>query len=214
MAPSAQTRPMTSFVQGFALGGGLAVAFGATNVFVLTQGLQRRHAMLAALTCASCDAALIAVGVLGGTAIIALHPWFPAAAKVAGAAFLSLYAWRAAVAAWRGRGDDARLRGLDATGRVASRRSVILSAMAFTWLNPHAYLDAFVLLGAVAAAYDGVSRVGFAAGACIASALWFVALAGAAARAHAIFRRPLAWRILDGSVAVTMAALAVILVVG
>ena len=91
--------------------------------------------------------------------------------------------------------------------------AVVTTALALTWLNPHVYLDTFVLLGSVGSS-QGSARWAFAAGAVVASTLWFSAL-GLAARALApVFARPLAWRVLDGSIAVVMSCVAAGLLLG
>ena len=91
--------------------------------------------------------------------------------------------------------------------------AVVTTALALTWLNPHVYLDTFVLLGSVGSSH-GSARWAFAAGAVLASTLWFSAL-GLAARALApVFARPLAWRVLDGSIAVVMSCVAAGLLLG
>ena len=102
-----------------------------------------------------------------------------------------------------------------ASGAPESRRlrAVVGTALALTWLNPHVYLDTFVLLGSVGSAH-GEARWAFAAGAVVGSMLWFSAL-GLAARALApVFGRPVAWRMLDGIIAVVMTCIAVGLVLG
>ena len=50
--------------------------------------------------------------------------------------------------------------------------AVVGTALALTWLNPHVYLDTFVLLGSVASSH-GQARWAFAAGAILGSTLWF-----------------------------------------
>ncbi|MFL6170054.1 MAG: LysE/ArgO family amino acid transporter [Ornithinibacter sp.] len=91
--------------------------------------------------------------------------------------------------------------------------AVVGAALALTWLNPHVYLDTFVLLGSVGSSH-GPARWAFAAGAILGSLLWFSAL-GLAARALApAFARPLSWRVLDGIIAVVMACVAAGLLLG
>lgn len=91
--------------------------------------------------------------------------------------------------------------------------AVVGTALALTWLNPHVYLDTFVLLGSVGSSH-GEARWAFAAGAILGSTLWFSAL-GLAARALApVFARPVAWRVLDGIIAVVMTCLAIGLLLG
>ena len=84
---------------------------------------------------------------------------------------------------------------------------MLLTCLAFTWLNPHVYLDTVVLLGSVAAGRGG-QRWWFAAGAAAASTLWFCALGAGATALRPLFARPAAWRALDAGIAVVMAVVA------
>ena len=91
-----------------------------------------------------------------------------------------------------------------------SLKSAVLTCLALTWLNPHVYLDTVVFLGSVAAQY-GSGRFLFGLGAVTASALFFVLLGYGARLLQPIFATALAWRILDGAMAVLMWGLAVLL---
>ena len=100
-----------------------------------------------------------------------------------------------------------------AAPEAAHRLAVAGTALALTWLNPHVYLDTFVLLGSIGSSH-GPGRWAFAAGAIGGSTLWFAAL-GLAARALApVFTRSLAWRVLDGIIAAVMTAVAAGLLLG
>ena len=68
-----------------------------------------------------------------------------------------------------------------------SKRIALLSAAAFSALNPHAWLDTTVLLGSLANAQGASLRWTFATGAATASLLWFVLLAWAAGRMAPLF---------------------------
>ncbi|WP_307793544.1 LysE/ArgO family amino acid transporter [Microbacterium stercoris] len=83
----------------------------------------------------------------------------------------------------------------------------ILSCLAMTWLNPHAYLDTVFLIGSVSAGY-GDLRWLFGAGAVLGSVIWFTFLAYASRYAARLLRSPRSWRILDALIAVAMLALA------
>ena len=74
--------------------------------------------------------------------------------------------------------------------------AAVATCLALTWLNPHVYLDTLVLLGSVGSTH-GDARWAFAAGAGVASILWFTALGFGARMLAPLFARPLAWRILD-----------------
>jgi L-lysine exporter family protein LysE/ArgO len=87
-----------------------------------------------------------------------------------------------------------------------------VTCAALTWLNPHVYLDTVVLLGSLANEQHD-QRWLFGAGAVAASALWFVSLGLGARRLAGLFATPLTWRVLDGGIAVIMAARGVWMVV-
>jgi L-lysine exporter family protein LysE/ArgO len=198
---------VTVFVSGFLMGLGLIVAIGAQNVFVLRQGIRREYVVLVVAICAVSDAVLIAAGVAGLGAVIAHLPWFATVARWAGAAFLLVYGVLAARRALRPAGEA-----LDTSKAKVAKgaMSVALTCLAFTWLNPHVYLDTVVLLGAVAITKP--EPWVFAVGAMVASVTWFSALGFGATRLAPLLSTPRAWRILDGFVAVTMVVLALTLV--
>ena len=90
----------------------------------------------------------------------------------------------------------------------SSRRAVLGTCLAFTWLNPHVYLDTVLLLGSLAGTYGRTDRWWFAGGAGLGSIVWFTALGVGARALTPVFRRRLAWRVLDGAIAVVMVTLA------
>lgn len=215
----------TVLAAGLGLGFSLIVAIGAQNVFVLRQGIRREHVFVVATICAVSDAVLIAAGVGGMGAALQAAPWLVGVARWAGAAFLVGYAVLAARRALRGtetglvvdagRGGattaSVGARGGVATATRTAVMPVVLTCLALTWLNPHVYLDTVVLLGSVGATY-GDQRWIFAAGAMLASLVWFFSLAYGARLLGRVLASPRAWRILDGIIAVVMLAIAVSLV--
>lgn len=186
----------------------LILAIGAQNAFVLRQGLAGRHVGALCLFCATSDAVLISAGVAGFGWLVALAPWFPAVMTLAGAAFLVVYGALRLRAAFAGGAV------LDGAGAPQGLREVLLTAAAFTWLNPHVYLDTLGLIGAVSTGFAGAERVAFGVAAVAASFVFFFSL-GYGARALApVMRRPRAWQVLDAGIGLVMWALAVGLVVG
>ncbi len=194
--------------QGFLLGLSLIVAIGAQNAFVLRQGLLRQHVLAVCLVCALSDALLIAAGVAGFGALVEDHPALPRLMTWLGAAFLAAYGLGRLRAA-------ARLHALHPAERpAASRRAAILACLAFTWLNPHVYLDTVVLLGGIASGLGPGGRLPFALGAMSASFAFFFALGYGARLLAPLFERPAAWRWLDLGVGLTMWTLALWLLLG
>ena len=193
---------------GFLLGLSLIIAIGAQNAFVLRQGLRREHVFVVVAICAISDLLLITLGIAGAGAVFEQFPWLVELVRWAGAAFLATYGVLAARRALRpaptGLEGDKGRDGITVATAIAT-------CLALTWLNQHVYLDTVVLLGSIGSTH-GDGRWAFAVGAGIASILWFAALGFGARLLAPLFARPLAWRILDGVIALMMLALAVMLV--
>ncbi|MCX6465047.1 MAG: LysE/ArgO family amino acid transporter [Pseudonocardiales bacterium] len=198
--------PLTATLSGFALGLSLIVAIGAQNAFLLRQGLAGRHVAPVAAVCVLSDAVLIVAGVAGAGVLVSRFPAAVTAVRLGGAAFLLVYAVLAARRALR---PGVLVPGSAAAGPAAA----VATALALTWLNPHVYLDTVVLLGGLSGTWGG-ARWWFAAGAVVASTVWFLVLGYGAGLLRPVFARPGAWRVLDGSIALVMGALAVGLVAG
>ncbi|MDC8756329.1 LysE/ArgO family amino acid transporter [Janthinobacterium fluminis] len=191
------------FLKGLGMGAGLVVAIGTQNAFVLRQGLQRQYVLSCVCICVVCDVLLIAAGVAGMGSLIAGHPALLLWIKTAGALFLVGYGMRAARAAWRPAPPAAA-----AAQPPASHLAVATAAFAFSLLNPHVYLDTVILLGSIGGQQAGAGRWHFAAGAIVASVLWFISLGFGARLLAPLFARPSAWRVLDALVALVMWAIA------
>ncbi len=197
------------FAQGFATSAALIVAIGAQNAFVLRQGLKREHVAAVVAVCALSDALLITLGIAGLGALVQRQPGLLAAARWGGAAFLLAYGAFAARRAWRGEA-------LDATGDAPATplRGAIAACLAFTYLNPHCWLDTVVLLGSISTQQPAAARPWFGAGAVAASFVWFATLGFGARALAGVFARPAAWRVLDALIALVMWAIAVSLLAG
>lgn len=197
----ASTTAPAVFAQGWAMGAGLILAIGAQNALVLRQGLKREHVGAVVAVCTLSDWLLIALGVFGLGALIQGQPLLLEIFRFGGAAFLLGYALLAARRAWR------PAAGLEANGTASSLGATLSAAFAFTYLNPHVYLDTVVLLGGLGARQPAELRAAFAAGAAVASAMWFGLLGFGAAAAAPRLRSAHTWRVLDALVALLMTAL-------
>lgn len=193
---------------GFFLGAGLIVAIGAQNAFILRQGLKKQHVFILCLICSVSDAILIVAGVAGLGNWISRSPQLIGLVTIAGAVFLAFYGLRAAVRVFQPETLDPARSGKDDLGQA------VAACLAFTFLNPHVYLDTVVLIGSLSATYSGAGRVAFGFGATFASFAWFFALGYGARHLAPLFARPSAWRALDGIIALIMWALAGSLIFG
>jgi L-lysine exporter family protein LysE/ArgO len=178
-------------LSGLLLGGSLIVAIGAQNAFILRQGLLRQHVFILCLVCALSDALLIAAGVAGLGTLISNAPSLIFAVTIGGALFLITYGFLAFRRALR----PEAMR-LSAEGG-AGLKQALATCLAFTFLNPHVYLDTVLLIGSLSARYQDGARLAFGAGAMMASFVWFFGLGYGARLLAPLFARPAAWRVLD-----------------
>lgn len=199
---------LDSSLAGLATGLSLIVAIGAQNAYVLRQGLAREHIGVVVAICALSDVVLITAGVSGIGTIVERAPWALDVVRWLGVAFLT---WYGVASLRRARRSDA-LRAAD-RGSVGVR-GVAVRALALTWLNPHVYLDTVLLLGSIANHEGPTGRWWFAAGACIASAVWFAGLGYGARRAGRLLASPRAWQVLDVLIGLTMLVIALTLALG
>ncbi len=196
------------YFTGLSMGLSLIVAIGAQNAFVLRQGLKREHVLPVVLACAVSDAILIALGITSLTHVLSFLPWLEPAMRYGGAAFLIWYALRSMKSAFTAT-DALRVENDGASTLSAT----LVTCLALTWLNPHVWLDTVVLLGSIATQFRE-ARLSFALGATSASFLFFFGLGYGARYLTPLFARPAAWRILDGIIAIVMAAIALRLLTG
>lgn len=192
---------LPAFATGFALSLGLIAAIGAQNMFVLRQGLRREHVWPIVLFCAAADASLIAAGVNGLGGALAVLPGLSTALSLGGAAFLAWY------------GVSALRRAATSSALVVDRAAgitlgaALAGTAAFTFLNPHVYIDTVLLMGAVGTSLPADERTPFMIGAASASFIWFASLGFGARFLAPLFARPAAWRLLDLAIGVMMLAL-------
>ena len=190
------------FLQGFLLGGGLIIAIGAQNALILRQGLLREHVFVLCLIAALSDALLLTLAIIGVTALVVAVPALQTILLLGGGLFLFAYG---ALALKRAISPDV----LDASsGGGQSLRSLVLTLLAFTYLNPHVYLDMVIVAG-IAGQFEMAPRIYFALGVICASFVWFFSLGYGARLLAPPFRKPSAWRVLDCLIAFIMFALAI-----
>lgn len=199
-----------TFTAGMVLSMSLIMAIGPQNAHVLRMGLQRQHVWLTVAVCMLSDMVLIGIGVLGLSQLGGLSDKLMGALVGAGALFLTVYGWKAFHRFLHPQAlnlDPVAAGGAPAT----SRRQAVLAALAFSWLNPHAWLDTAVLIGTASLAY-GASASVFGMGAAAGSVVWFAALGLAAFWLGRRLNSLHIWRALDGAVALMMWGTAAFLV--
>ncbi len=199
---------MYAFFSGFWLGLSLILAIGTQNAFVLKQGIKKEHVLLIVLLCALSDAILIWIGVGGFGYLITSFPSLQTFAKYGGFIFLLAYGIKSFWSAWT---MNHNLK--PQSQSVSSVKKIILLTLAFTWLNPHVYLDTVVLLGSVSTKFQEDSAF-FGLGATLASFIFFFALGFGARLLAPLFSKPNSWKVLEFFIGIVMIWLAFVVVNG
>lgn len=195
------------FLQGLGMGASLIMPIGAQNAHVIRTGVLGRHLLLTVATCVLIDITLIALGMSGFGALVEASPLLLAICRWGGALFLVWYGCRCLKSAWQTHTAPAPEDG----ARAGSARQAFTLVLAMSLLNPHVYLDTVVLLGAVGSSLAAGHRTSFAAGAMLASLLWFSGLGLVARRCAFVLARPSVWRAVEVFTGATMLVLAALL---
>jgi L-lysine exporter family protein LysE/ArgO len=193
---------LLTFLTGMGTGGGLIIAIGAQNAFVLSQGVRKNHVIMIPLICAVCDAVLVAFGVAGFGTFIASSKVLSQMAGIGGGLFLFCYGIGSFRSAFKGQQLDSDLKG------ETSLKAAVLTTLAVTLLNPHVYIDTILLLGSIAGQFQAPGHLVFGAGAVTASFVWFFCLSLGSRLLAPLFKKQLSWRILDTLVGIIMWAVA------
>jgi L-lysine exporter family protein LysE/ArgO len=193
---------MDTFIYGFSLGFSLILAIGSQNAFVLKQGLKGEHLLLVCLICATSDAILILIGVSGFHVLVSNYPGVVSIARYGGSIFLFVYGLRSF---YNARHSSSALNPSDIVSNSWVKSALI--CLAFTWLNPHVYLDTVVLLGSISAQFAG-ELLYFTTGAITASFTFFFVLGYGAQLLRPIFARARSWQILEVLIGCIMWAIA------
>nr|WP_113865418.1 arginine exporter ArgO [Brenneria salicis]NMN90459.1 L-lysine exporter family protein LysE/ArgO [Brenneria salicis ATCC 15712 = DSM 30166]RBP64786.1 L-lysine exporter family protein LysE/ArgO [Brenneria salicis ATCC 15712 = DSM 30166]RLM31515.1 arginine transporter [Brenneria salicis ATCC 15712 = DSM 30166] len=190
---------LTVFAQGLLLGAAMILPLGPQNAFVMNQGIRRQYHVMIALLCAFSDMVLICAGIFGGSVLLSQSSLLMALVTWGGVAFLRWYGWGAMKTAFS---KDLTL--ADAQVMKQSRWRIIATMLAVTWLNPHVYLDTFVVLGSLGSQFSEDARRWFAMGTITASFVWFLALALLAAWLAPWLNKPHSQRVINLFVGMVM----------
>ncbi|AFI92091.1 arginine exporter ArgO [Pectobacterium parmentieri] len=187
------------FLQGVLLGAAMILPLGPQNAFVMNQGIRRQYHLMVALLCAVSDMVLITAGIFGGSALLSQSSLLLGAVTWGGVAFLLWFGWGAIKTAF-----SKNIALASAEVMKQSRWRIIATMLAVTWLNPHVYLDTFVVLGSLGSQFTEDDRSWFALGTITASFTWFFALALLAAWLAPWLNTPRVQRVINVFVGVVM----------
>lgn len=180
------------YLTGLTLGFSLIMVIGTQNIYIIKQGILRQNSYYCALICGVCDATLIALGVVGAHALTERLPLFNTILLILGIAFLVVYGGLSIKRAFVGRtrmDNNANIQVIPET-----KLKTFLIALGFSLLNPHAFIDSFVILGGVANHLPTDARWQFALGAITASFTWFFVLVTVAVYFSPVLQKKKTWQ--------------------
>ncbi|MDC9597056.1 LysE/ArgO family amino acid transporter [Xenorhabdus anantnagensis] len=195
-------------ISSFLIGLGLIIAIGAQNIFIIKIGLQKKNVFLAATTAATCDTLLIALGTVFMSSLVQLVPMALSIAKWAGIAFLLFYSFSSLFNALRThpKGWSVHEGHADSVSKLS--KGVLIPTLAFSLLNPHVYLDTFLILGNLGSRLSPAAQLSFIIGAGSASYFWFYLTGFASKLSSRLFQKEITVRIFDFFVALAMLLIA------
>lgn len=196
----------STWLQGFVLGLAMFVAPGPKDVLILRAALAGQSPTKLIAIAVGSDIALVALGILGLSALLERLPALTLGLHLIGIALLLVHGLRSAGNALRGDYDLGSNTGAPEAGRL---REIVLVSL----FNPAAWLDTVLVIGAVGATLPSAFQISYATGAITASLLWFVFWVFGARLGRRMMASVTAWRLLDGGVAVAMLAMAAFLAV-
>ena len=195
---------MNAYLPGLLAGFSLIIAIGAQNAFVIRQGLTKKHVLLVVAICAAADTLLIFLGAAGLGRVIKSAPSLIEFIRWFGVSYLLWFAYKSFRSAFSSQNLEL------GEAQSPSLVKVSTSVLAFTFINPHVYLDTVIFLGSLANQFDSQKWI-FAFGASTASIIWFSVIGFGARSASKYMSKPIFWKILDLSISAVMITLALYL---
>lgn len=179
------------FLEGMLLQASLIFAVGPQNLYVLESGLKRHFHLTVSIVCFLCDLALIMLGVIGAGTFFNQFPVIKIVVGFLGVGFLLLYGINKILHR------ESSSVEIETNGKRSCYKAAIISAVSFSIVNPHAYLDGLVLIGGYSSKYsDVLNRMTLGLGAASFSLIWFLALSVGAAVVIPLFHNEKRMRII------------------
>ncbi|MBA2710640.1 MAG: amino acid transporter [Tatlockia sp.] len=184
---------MIVYFNGLMLGLSLIAALGPQNVFLIRQGALRKHALLSASICFCCDIILVCASVAGLHRVLDTHPALQVWLTGFGVAFLLYYGVKAFRQAFKTNSAKAV-----SEQQSTSRWQIVMLALGFSLLNPHAIIDSLIIIGSGSSQFPD-NPLAFLFGVITASFLWFTSLTFTTHYFSDVLSRVSVWRRIEFS---------------
>ena len=179
---------MKDFIQGLILGFTLIIAIGPQNLFVIQQGLKKNYIFTVCLVCSVSDTFLIIIGIMLSNYLADFSETLLMILKYIGSGWLFIYGISKIK-------NSFKLKINNINNKSDRFKNVILTVLAFTFLNPHVYLDTIILIGTISLNFE--SKVSFGIGVIISSFIFFFALGYFSKYLSKYFNSTKNWFIID-----------------
>lgn len=212
---------------GFLMGLSLIVVIGPQNALIIRQGIKREGLIPILVVCILSDVILIFGGTAGVGALVDRAPIALVVLKWLGVAYLLYFGFTCFKEAFKRHGQALTVEQSEpvayeptssaSSGVITKTRTKaqpkstqrtwvkpVLAALAFTWLNPAAYIDVLVMLGGIANQHGPDGRWVFALGALCASLTWFPFIGYTSTRFSTVLSRPAVWRYINVAIGIIM----------
>lgn len=189
-----------ALVKGFVISLSLFVAIGPQNAYLIRKGLLRSQVLLVTTTCFLSHALMVSLGSMGMGSLLKEGTLEAALVSFGGGLFLT---WCGAMSLKEALHPTILSLSNTKTPKAQDwpfskdRWAAILPILAFTYLNPHVYIDSLVVLAGVAATYESLERLYFMAGAVTALGFWFYGIGYGAAFFSSKFKDQKILRLFD-----------------
>jgi len=183
------------FIQGLVIGLTLIAAIGPQNLFVIQKGLKRSFVFTVCLICSISDTLLIIIGIILSSYLAELSENIIQILKFGGASWLLLYGILKIKNSFR----EKEFKKIHQTEKF---NNTVLITLAFTFLNPHVYLDTIILIGTISLNFD--NKFSFAAGVSFSSFLFFFSLGYFSKHLSKHFNNKKSWFVIDNLFGILM----------
>jgi len=183
------------FIQGLIIGLTLIIAIGPQNLFVIQQGLKKSFVFTVCLICSTSDTFLIIIGIVLSSYLAELSENLVQILKLIGAGWFLLYGILKIK-------NSLREKKFEEFQKTEKLNNIILITLAFTFLNPHVYLDTIILIGSISLNFN--SKFSFAMGVIVSSFLFFFSLGYFSKYLSKYFNNKNSWIIIDNLFGILM----------
>jgi L-lysine exporter family protein LysE/ArgO len=183
------------FIQGLVIGLTLIIAIGPQNLFVIQQGLKKSYIFTVCIICSVSDTFLIILGIILSSYLAELSENLVQILKFIGAGWLFLYGILKIK-------NSFKEKKFERINKNEKFKNIALITLAFTFLNPHVYLDTIILIGAISLNFD--SKISFALGVIISSVLFFFTLGYFSKYLSKYFNNAKSWFVIDNLFGILM----------